>query len=439
MPQSVLLALFFCLALCPLHVKAQQAKPLFRVEREFSTCVHHPEAMVHPDKYMACQNEKLDYVIANLHTGTSTQLKPLREYEGIPLSTKVDDPSQRNASLISGNHRSLNRYEVLWTNGSSVGVYVSGFAYYKPDTTPKCPTCGGDAKIHEKMQQYYCPACNRLISSYNAMKSVHISYWAVVDLTTEKAVSQALPDGYLYRMGNDFPGGKFWFYREDPCPSCTTTQPLNLIAINTSTGAKVSEFSIQVPLRTNNRGFRGQVSRSGKTIFLVEYDELMDKDRGALSNPTVSAFLINTTTQTALRTDAMVTTYGFAVDEKNDRVFMGSNQLGKLVLKKGSTGDTIKTVTIPKGIAQVSLSADGARLFVYTKTEFLILDAAKLTVLNKVAVKKIYPGVDKWMVAETVFTTHDGLRLITPPLIRSQYGPWGQSDPAVGFRVFLLP
>ncbi|PKN45805.1 MAG: hypothetical protein CVU59_07945, partial [Deltaproteobacteria bacterium HGW-Deltaproteobacteria-17] len=115
------------------------------------------------------------------------------------------------------------------------------------------------------------------------------------------------------------------------------------------------------------------------------------------------------------------------------------NQSAKLVVRKMSTGALIKEWSIPGGMAHLSLSADASRLYVFTKGEFQVVDTAKLTTTSTVAVRTIFPGIDKWMTADRVITTHDGLRAITPAMIRAELGPWGVPDPKSGFRVFLLP
>jgi len=436
------LPFIFLLALLSFDAGAvpQAAKPLYRLEREINVCNSSPESAVSADKYAVCKNEKWAPVIVNLQNGATTVLKPLREIEGMPVSTVVADPAKRNASLMSGKHRDYSSYNVLWTNGSSVGVHVTGYAYTLPDTPPKHAKCGGELKIHEKLQQYYCPACNQLVSSFDAMKSTHINQWATVDLTTEKATSVAIADGWLFEVGNDFPGGVFWFARLEPCaPTCTRTQKLTLFSINTTTGAKVTEFQIDVPYREKGPGYRTAVSPSGKTLVLIEYDELQDKTRGFLSDPVVSALVVTVATKTMLRMDALMTTYGFAIDEKNDRLYLGSNQSAKLAVRKLSTGALIKEWSIPGGMAHLSLSADASRLYVFTKGEFQAVDTAKLTTTFKVPVRTIYPGIDKWLTADRIITTHDGLRAITPPMIRAEGGPWGIPDPKSGFRVYLLP
>jgi hypothetical protein len=430
--------LFALLAIAAAGVFA--AKPLYRLEREVNVCNQPPEHKVHADKYAVCKNDKWAPVIVNLHNGATNVLKPLREYEGMPVSTVVADPAQRNASLMSGKHRDYSRYEVLWTNGSTVGVKVSGYHYAFPDTPPKHAKCGGEAKLHEKLQQYYCPVCNQLISAFDAMKSTHVNQWAVLDLTSEKASSVAMPDGWLTDVGNDFAGGVYWFALLEPCvPACTKTQKLTLFSIHTTTGAKVTEFAVDVPYREKGPGYRTAVSPSGKTLLLVEYDELQDKTRGFLADPPVSALVVTVATKSVLRMDALMTTYGFTLDEKNDRLFLGSNQSAKLVVRKLSTGALIKEWSIPGGMAHLSLSADASRLYVFTKGEFQVVDTVKYTTSFKVPVGTIYPGIDKWMTADRVITTDDGLRAITPAMIRAELGPWGVPDPKSGFRVFLLP
>jgi len=415
-------------------------KPTFRQEREINACNASPEHLVHGDKYAVCKNEKWQPVIVNLHNGATTVLKVLKEYEGMPQSTQVADRALRNASLMTGKHREYTSHEVLWTSGSAVGVHVSGYHYVLPDTPPKHAKCGGELKIHEKLQQYYCPACNQLVSSHDAMKVNRVNEWAMVDLTSEKATSAALPDGWLTQVGNDFTGGVFWFARLEPCaPSCQATQKLTLFSVNTTTGAKMTEFQVDVPYREKGPGYRTAVSASGKTLLLVEYDELQDKTRGFLQNPGVSALVVDVVAKSVRRMDALMTTYGFALDEKHDRVFLGSNQSAKLVVRKLSTGDLIKQWSIPGGLAHLSLSADASKLFVFTKGEFQVVETIKYTTVTKVAVKTLYPGVDKWMTADRVITTTDGLRALTPPMIRAELGPWGVPDPKSGFRVFLLP
>jgi len=416
------------------------AKPLFRLEREINACNSSPEVQVSADKYAVCKNEKWAPVIVNLNDGATTVMKPLREIEGMPVSTVVAERSMRNASLMSGKHRDYQGYDVLWTDGTTVGVHVTGFAYAVPDTPPKHAKCGGELKLHEKLQQYYCPACNQLVSAHDAMKVTHVNQWATVNLASGKATPVAMPDGRLLLVGNDFSGGVFWFARLEPCaPACTRTQKLTLFSINTTTGAKSAEFQIDVPFRAKGPGYRTAVSPTGKTLLLVEYDELQDKTRGFLADPVVSALVVTVATKSVLRMDALMTTYGFAIDEKNDRLFLGSNQSARLVVRKLSTGALIKEWSIPGGLAHLSLSADASRLYVFTKSEFQVVDTVKLTTIAKVAVKTLFPGVDKWMTADRVITTRDGLRAITPALIRAELGPWGVPDPKSGFRVFLLP
>ncbi len=435
---------FFALAGAALVLSAvafsAPTKPTFRLEREINACNSSPEHAVHGDKFAVCKNEKWQPVIVNLHNGATTVLRVLKEYEGMPQSTQVADRTLRNASLMTGKHRDYSSYEVLWTSGSAVGVHVSGYHYVHPDTPPRHEKCGGELKIHEKLQQYYCPACNQLVAPYNSMISNHINEWAVVDLTSEKATSAALPDGWLFRVGNDFTGGVFWFARLEPCaPTCQATQKLTLFSVKTATGAKVSEFQVDVPYREKGPGYRSAISASGKTLLLVEYDELQDKTRGFLQNPGVSALVVDVAQKSVRRMDALMTTYGFALDEKNDRVFLGSNQSAKLVVRRLSTGDLIKQWSIPGGMAHLGLSADASKLYVFTKGEFQVVETVKYTTVSKVAVKTLYPGVDKWMTADRVITTTDGLRAITPPMIRAELGPWGVPDPKSGFRVFLLP
>ncbi len=415
-------------------------KPTFRLEREVNACTNPPEDLVHPDKYAVCKDDKWRPVIVNLHDGTTTLMKQPKEYEGMPVTTEVADPASRNAVMMSGAYRSYSRYEVLWTNGASAGVQVTGYAYAKPDTPPRHARCGGEMKVHEKLQQYFCPACNVLVSHHDSLKVTHINQWAVVDLATGKARVTDLPDGWLFKVGNDFTGGVFWFARLEPCaPSCQATQKLTLFSFNTATGAKVTEFQVDVPYREKGPGYRSAVSASGKTIVLVEYDERQDKTRGFLSNPGVSALVVDVAAKSVRRMDALLTTYGFALDEKHDRLFMASNQTAKLVVRKLSTGALIKEWSIPGGMAHLSLSADASKLYLFTKGEFQVVETVKYTTVVKAPVKTLYPGVDKWMTADRVITTSDGLRAITPAMIRAELGPWGVPDPKSGFKVFLLP
>jgi len=415
-------------------------KPTFRLEREVSVCTSPPEHQVHADKFAVCKDDRWRPVIVNLHDGTSVLMKQPKEYEGMPGTTVVAEPSLRNAVMMSGKYRSYSGYEVLWTNGASVGLHASGFAYSRPDTPPRHAKCGGELKVHEKLQQYYCPVCNLLVSPHDSLKVTRFNQWAVVDLASGKAVATDLPEGWLFKVGNDFTGGVFWFARLEPCAStCQATQKLTLFSVNTATGAKMTELQVEVPYREKEPGYRSVVSASGKTLLLVEYDELQDKTRGFLRNPGVSALVVDVAAKSVRRMDALMTTYGFALDEKHDRLFMGSNQTAKLVVRKLSTGSLIKEWSIPGGMAHLSLSADASKLYVFTKGEFQVVETVKYKTVAKVPVKTLYPGVDKWMTADRVITTSDGLRAITPAMIRAEFGPWGVPDPKSGFKVFLLP
>lgn len=440
----------FLLALLPVYSQSSNGIKLLKTNPapiQFSRKVKGPSG---PSQYMLVMPSYHKTQIYNLQTNQITNLPDHKSIAGIPAEENSrKNKVERLRNQLTGKDWNYSNIDLIYYDANEAGyLIVRNTTYKNIPGNPVC-TCGGQSRLIEKYQRYYCEQCRKYVptNEYLSNKKVYIYYH--FNLKNNQLLwSTQIPAGELGLgiLGTNAQKKQIYFsdtaYVSKKHPNSSGTIHIQRLNLNTQT-IDLNQTH-KIPVRINSKfgswSLTPYFSRDFSWLAFIEYDEAADRKTNAphLKNPGPQAWFINVNNNSSFSVSIDVTTYGVAVDHINGYAVLASNQTGRVKLVNLKTGKISKTIQGPRTVAQAILSPDNAKLYIVNKSGITQYSWPSLKKTSSTAWQKVIPGLKQLLTAEKMRLTGDGKFALIGKMIKSKHGPWYSSHPEKGFHILSI-
>ncbi|MCP4130887.1 MAG: hypothetical protein GY754_07880 [bacterium] len=440
-----------------------QAKPGIKIIKTVHGCKRFLKERVHPNRYIVSTSQSRPYspVIYDIQKNKTISLPSIDKIPGLPVAIKIPRGSRnrykRNGLTLAGkNWRWYDKKIVYYNEEKGVaGIFLDQKKKRKiVQGNPPCPD-GSSSRLVAKYNMYLCDSTRKYVKEKVYIGSVHVQYYAELDLKSRQIRSMTP----LERNWNDpneqegvqpigvDPEGKYFyyfnkvfFYKKKQTPGHILLHRFNIEE------KKVDwKYTVPVPVRYKGKtaptyGISAMFSDDFSKIFFREYDQGMDykPSVGWLKNPTARGYIVDTLKKSHITIGIPVTAYGQCFDRENKYLIVGSNQTGNLHRYDLATGKETRKIKSMKSIFKIILSPNSRYLYIFTKYGVEVRSWPTLKKVRTIPLRKIFPGITKLLVGETINVTADGKFAVIGILKKGKRGPWASSDRDDGFYLLSI-
>jgi hypothetical protein len=436
--------------------------PNVKILKTIHGCRRFKITRIHPNRYILSTsliNPFPPPIIYDIYEERLIKLQSLRGIAGLPVPPNIPYTKENRAEIsrlkLAGQYWQWDSDELVYYNPEKK---TAGILLVKSETVktvqgnPPCSSCNQPTKLIEKYQRYYCYGCKKYVEEKEYLKEVQTYIYANMDLIAGRVTWMApLGHEWMSGIGVDQGGNYFYFsdtinfYQREKTPDRFTLYRLNLTT-------RVVDWKYTIPISIRYK--KSSASTYAINIFTSpdlskivfwEYDheEYYDEGgkrvwRGYLSNPPAQAYVVDIPSRKHFSTAIPVTPYGHLIDRDNRYIVLGSNQKGTLHRINLASMREDLMIRSTKAIFKLILSASSRYLYVFTKNSVEVRSWPSLKMVTRLPISKVFPGIQKLLVSENVYSTQDGRFAAIGILKKGQSGPWAASDHDDGFHLLMI-